>query len=201
LFKADIDSACRRVPVLAEHRKHAAVVFKTAEGTVMSEHYALPFGSVGSVYGWDSIGVSLHFDLHFNGTCIAACLCSGYMLRSLARRLLKIPVLRYVDDFYGADRHECAEGALDALARLVRACLGESAIAKHKLEVGMQLVVLGIQVHLDSSGARFTLDPKKGKAWRGMIERALDSGHLCPGFLHCHTMFVQHGMVSLCVCR
>ena len=103
--------------------------------------------------------------------CLALCLCSGYLLRSLA------------------------------LARLVRACLGESAIAKHKLEVGMPLVVLGIQVHLDSSGARFTLDPKKGKAWRGMIERALDSGHLCPGFLHCHTVFVQHGVVSLCVCR
>ena len=103
------------------------------------------------------------------------------MLRSLARRLLKIPVLRYVDDFYGADRHECIEGALDALARLVRACLGESAIAKHKCEVGMPLVVLGIQVHLDSSGARFTLDPKKGKAWREQIAHALDSGNLCPG--------------------
>ena len=63
LFKADIDSAYRRVPVLAEHRKHAAIAFKTAKGTVMSEHYAIPCGSVGSVYGWDSVGVSLYFRL------------------------------------------------------------------------------------------------------------------------------------------
>ena len=72
MFKADIDSAYRRVPVLAEHRKHAAIVFKTAEGTVMSEHYALPFGSVGSVYGWDRVGMSLHFGL-YTVACVLQC--------------------------------------------------------------------------------------------------------------------------------
>ena len=56
LFKADIDSAYRRVPVLAEHRRHAAVVFKTDKGILLSEHFALPFGSVGSIYGWDRPG-------------------------------------------------------------------------------------------------------------------------------------------------
>ena len=42
---------------------------------------------------------------------------TGHMLKSLARRLLKIPVLRYVDDYFGADRLQCAAGALSAFAR------------------------------------------------------------------------------------
>lgn len=83
LFKSDVDSAYRRVPLRPEHRRYAAIVYKTDEGTFVSEHYTLPFGSVGSVYGWDRVGC---------------------LIRTLARRLLKIPVLRYVDDLFGADR-------------------------------------------------------------------------------------------------
>ena len=56
LFKADIDAAYRRVPLAADNRKYAAVVYKTKQGVMLSEHYALPFGGVGSVYGWDRVG-------------------------------------------------------------------------------------------------------------------------------------------------
>jgi len=127
---------------------------------------------------------------------------AGYLLRSLARRLLKIPVLRYVDDLFGADRRQCADGALDALARprvhtalrrvaptcphvppfrLVRACLGPAAIAERKLEIGMPLVILGISVRCVNEGVRFTLDEKKRHAWRAQVEAALACGQLNPG--------------------
>ena len=73
------------------------------------------------------------------------------MLRSFARRILKIPVLRYVDDCFGADRLECVDVALGALARLVRACLGPTAIAKHKLEVGNGLFSAAAELRPGSS--------------------------------------------------
>ena len=125
------------------------------------------------------------------------------MLRSLARRLLKIPVLRYVDDYFGADRLQCAAGALSAFARsvpeishmcicvispqplpyvrLVRVCLGHSAVAERKLEVAMPLTILGIQVAISDLGVRFTLNDSKRVEWQKQLVAALDDAKLCPG--------------------
>ena len=56
LWKSDIDSAYRRIPVAAESKDNAWIVFKTARSFVAARHYALPFGSVASVHHWDRIG-------------------------------------------------------------------------------------------------------------------------------------------------
>lgn len=161
LYKADIDSAYRRVPIRPDQRHLAAVVFKDTDGNIMvSEHATLPFGSVGSVYGWDRV---------------------GFMLRSFARRLLKLPIMRYVDDYFGADHNACAEQALDAFARLVRACLGDTAIKKSKLGVGMPLTILGVTIDVTPFGVRMTPDEAKCQAWSIEIADCLRKGQLCPG--------------------
>lgn len=59
LWKADIDSAFRRVPIKAAHREYAAVVWVRGGKTFISVHHALPFGSIASVHGWDRIGAFL----------------------------------------------------------------------------------------------------------------------------------------------
>ena len=41
----------------------------------------------------------------------------GAMLRHLARALLRLPVLRFVDDFFAADREESVEVAMKCFAR------------------------------------------------------------------------------------
>ena len=46
-------------------------------------HNACPFGAVGAVHAWERVGA---------------------LLCHLARRLLKLAVFRYVDDFFGIDR-------------------------------------------------------------------------------------------------
>ena len=56
MWTADIDSAFRRLPILAAHREHAAVVFVRGGTTFISVHNSLPFGSIASVHGWDRIG-------------------------------------------------------------------------------------------------------------------------------------------------
>ena len=50
---------------------------------VVAIHNGLPFGAAASVVAWHRVGEAL---------------------ARLARRLLLVPVLRYVDDYFGAER-------------------------------------------------------------------------------------------------
>ena len=83
VIKADVDAAYRRVPLPAAQRRFAWVAFRHKGSVLMCQHYALAFGMIGSVFGWDAIGALL---------CI------------LLRRLLFLPMLRWVDDFYAVVR-------------------------------------------------------------------------------------------------
>ena len=56
LWKADIDSAYRRIPIAPEHRHLAWVAFVSNGQALLAQHTALPFGSVASVYHWDELG-------------------------------------------------------------------------------------------------------------------------------------------------
>ena len=52
-------------------------------------HTACPFGAVANVHAWERIGAAICF---------------------LARKLLKLAILRYVDDYFGPERCEqCAK--------------------------------------------------------------------------------------------
>ena len=59
------------------------------------------------------------------------------------------------------DRAESIEIAKEVFARLVRACLGSSAISSRKLEHGSTLVILGIEIQLDAEGATYRPSPEK----------------------------------------
>ena len=65
--------------------------------------------------------------------------------------------------------------------RLVRVCLGVSAIAAHKLDYGRQVVILGIEIAIKPSGIACWPSPDKIIKWTRRIARALKSGRLCPG--------------------
>ena len=160
LFKIDIDSAYRRVPLKFEERQFAAVVFKVGDVSYIAEHYALPFGSLGSVHGWDRIGA---------------------LLRFLGRKLLKLPLHRFVDDFMGAERQGSAKIATETFVRLVKACLGNSSVAQRKVEWGNPLTVLGVRVSLTSSGAQFVPDDVKVAKWLARINKALSEKKLTCG--------------------
>jgi hypothetical protein len=81
----------------------------------MAMHYACPFGAVSSVYAWEEI---------------------GDMITKIARRLLHLVVLRYVDDYFGPERKESLEHAIGCFVRIVRALLGSDSIADCKVEWG-----------------------------------------------------------------
>ena len=47
-----------------------------------AQHFACPFGAIGSVHGWERVGAAVCF---------------------LAARFLHLAVLRYVDDYFGPE--------------------------------------------------------------------------------------------------
>ena len=109
------------------------------------------------------------------------CLCvlfAGSLLCAFARRVLRIPMFRYVDDYFGCDRAECNETAMQCFATLVRLCLGESAIANKKLVAGNPLTILGVDVSFSPEGIRFQPSEDKVIKWVAKLKRALESGRL-----------------------
>ena len=53
LYKADINSAFRRVPVCDRDRWACGIAFKWLEQVFVSMHHACPFGAIGSVHAWE----------------------------------------------------------------------------------------------------------------------------------------------------
>ena len=160
LFKGDIDAAYRRIPIRPEHRWTAWVVFRHQGTTFASNHKSMMFGAVAAVHAWDRVGSLLVY---------------------LLRALLKIPALRYVDDFFSADRPECAAHAKVLFARLIRVLLGSSALAEHKLAHGPRLDILGLSVSFDHKG--IWLQPMKEKVtkWSQRIRGFLLAARMTRG--------------------
>ena len=83
LWKLDVDSAFRRLPLKTARLWAAMIEFICGGFTDVSEHYACPFGASASVHCWERVGA---------------------MLACIAVRVLWIPAFRYVDDLFGAER-------------------------------------------------------------------------------------------------
>ena len=160
LWKADIDAAFRRIPVVASQRHLLWEVWLEDCGPVAARHNVLPFGCTGSVYAWDRIGA---------------------LIAHLARVLLKLPVLRYVDDFFSVARSGGGRHAMRAFARLVRLLLGSDAICDKKLEYGNPHKILGVCVELARRYARCWPSGDKVAEWMYTISGALSTGMLSAG--------------------
>ena len=71
----------------------------------------------------------------------------------MLRRVVFLPALRYVDDFFSADEGDGVGDAAAAAAELIRVLLGDDAIQARKLEWGSPLVVLGVEVQAASAAS------------------------------------------------
>ena len=139
-WKADIDAAYRRIPVMPEHRWLLWIVILIGGDLFAAMHTALCFGCIGSVLGWNRIGA---------------------LIAHVARVVLKLPVNRYVDDLFGVDWPQCTVHAMQCFARLVRAMLGFTAIAAAKLNAGAPLDVLGLMISASPSSVFVQLTREK----------------------------------------
>ena len=159
-FKADVDSAFRRVPASPLHSALLYIVFLFQGVAHVARHCAMPFGAIASVHAWERVGA---------------------LISRIARVVLHVPLLRFVDDLFAAERRGSAVHALHCVARLVRCMLGPEAIAPAKMGWGLQLQVLGLNVSADRQG--FSCEPSADKVvkWRSRIYSALNSNSLRPG--------------------
>ena len=103
MFKADIASAYRRMPSQPDHAWAAGVMYRYQGQVMFSRHFSSHFGASSSVYNWERV---------------------GRFFCALARKLLHIAMLEYVDDYFAAERPATVEHAMLCFARLVRAMLG-----------------------------------------------------------------------------
>ena len=83
-MKADIDAAFRRIPVRDDHTWAAAVTWSYGGEPWVARHIGMPFGAAASGIAWRKI---------------------GHLLLMLGRTLLGLPLYRYVDDYFAADRY------------------------------------------------------------------------------------------------
>ena len=189
-FKADVDAAYRRVPVASSCLNLVWIVFLVNGITWASCHRSLAFGLVAAVHAWNRVG---------------AC------LTHICRQLLKIPLLRYVDDLFAVEPSRSAPHALSCVARVIRAVLGTDALRAHKMAVGnyslacqfsqwtrswsraacaaMQgvkvseapLVVLGASVSCLIAVLRCCPSPDKAAKWSDILLRVIATGIMSPG--------------------
>jgi hypothetical protein len=159
-WKADIDSAFRRVPVGEGFEWLMWTCWLTDGKAWASRHRVFPFGCVSAVHAWNRVGA---------------------MLRHIAMVLLHIPIFRYVDDFFGIEHDECIEHVLDCFKRIVRAIMGAEAIADPKCDYGSSLVVLGLQFSYKASAVSIWPAEKSVEKWIAGIWAALGRNTLGPG--------------------
>ncbi len=158
---------------IADHRHYAHIMFERCHEVHTCCHLGMPFGAVASVHAWHRIGAKFAM-VQTLFAIVFLCPRGGCLLKALGRRLLRLVLLHYVDDYIGADRAASAEVAKDTFARLVRACLGESAISPGKLSHGNPLTILGVDIELSMHGATFWPSQDKVEKWLAQILEALD---------------------------
>lgn len=71
------------MPLEPQHRWAANVAFKHGGRTWVSGHNSAPFGATSSVHAWERI---------------------GELICKIARSMLGLPVMRYVDDYFACER-------------------------------------------------------------------------------------------------
>ena len=160
MYKADIDSAYRRIPLRPEHRCYATIAFKHKSMVLLLQHMATPFGAVSSVHNWERVGA---------------------LICAIGRRVLKLPLARYVDDFFSVDREKSVGEASDVLRRLIDCLLGPGAAAPDKLMHSNPLTILGVQVSIDQLGVTSRPDAEKAFKWSCRIQGFLETGVLHSG--------------------
>ena len=85
--------------------------------------------------------------------------------------------------------------------RLVRAMLGETSIAREKLQHGYPLPVLGVSVEMNLGGISFIPDPEKLEKYRQQIMEAIRTMRLSGGEaakLAGSPLFCMHHAFTVC---
>ena len=156
LWKRDISSAFRRVPILAAHLEFAFVAWWHDNEVWISQHLGMPFGTVSAVYAWHRVGHALLF---------------------LVMVLCKAPMGRYVDDYFGA----CRQGVTytgGVCLTIIATLLGFPTDDAKDADNMMRMTVLGAMVIVDfpAKAVLTHVSESKAEKWKTILLALLESG-------------------------
>ena len=161
MWKRDISRAYRSLPVAAEQLQYAGCVFMNELEVWLCTHLALPFGGVGSGYGWHEM---------------------GQFIETVVRRLAKAPCGRYVDDYVGAAKHGL-QWTAGIMLDVVCALLGTRCDPQKAADHMFTRIVLGAEVFLDFAKRSYAcrVARKKARKWAKAMRANLRDGTMEAG--------------------
>ena len=156
LWAHDLDAAYRQFPI--SDPSYAYVILCTPKEVTLWQHNALSFRATASVWSFNRAADGMMF---------------------LARQLLLIPTLHFVDDFGGVEPTETADSAFHCFGNFF-AALGLRMKTKKALAPKAHQKILGVYVSITNTEVWVQPCPVRLQKIQGAIEEALLSNHLTP---------------------
>ena len=165
-WKRDVKKAFRCLPNMPEHFRYAGVVFQEGLQLYFSLHLASSFGGIAAVQNWHRVGAALSF---------------------LLLRALRVPVGRFVDDFFGASRSDLKWSGgrcLDRLAALLGLIVEPAKSEDDKLR--MKLLGGKVSVCMERRAVNTEIDEEKAAQWsqefaEHISSEVMDAGRAAKG--------------------
>ena len=156
MWKRDIASAFRRLPISETHLDLAYVVFLVDSVVWIAQHLAMPFGTTSAVHAWHR---------------------AGSLLGAIMRKFFMAPGAKFVDDFFGASAAgiKLTGGhCLDILGKV----LGFPTKDEKSVSFSAALHILGTVITFIPKTVSMTVevDPAKAIKWSGILSQILVSG-------------------------
>ena len=156
LWAHDLDAAYRQLPV--RDIDHAWTILQTPRGPTLWQHLALPFGAAGSVWAFNR---------------------AADLLQWLARKLLWVSLLHYVDDFGAAGPEQLAQSGFQCFAQMF-AALGFLMKEKNALPPSRTQKLLGVIFEIQDSQIVLRPCPNRTERLRGQLCTILQTDDLRP---------------------
>ena len=160
LWKRDVASAFRRIPIRSDHLDLAWVAWWADNGIWVAQHLGMPFGTVSAVYAWHRM---------------------GHALLLIVMVLFKVPMGRYVDDYFGANREgvTCTGGhCLSVIAALIGLPTDDNKDASDVISVA--LLEATVIVHQPNCTVLVKVEKEKAEKWVNILLAWLASGVCSP---------------------
>ena len=156
LWAHDLDAAYRQFPVRDLER--AWTVLHTPQGPTLWQHLALPFGAAGSVWAFNR---------------------AADLIQWLARKLLWVPLLHYVDDFGSAEPEQLAQSGFECFSQMFGA-LGFLMKQKKALPPSRSQKLLGVVFDIQDTQILLCPCPARAERLKKHIGEVLAQDELRP---------------------
>jgi len=151
-WKRDVKRAFKRVPIARRHSKFAGAVWMSDNVAWFSQHLGMPFGTTSAGHSWHRL---------------------ANVVVAVARRIVRVMVGRYVDDFFGCDlamSKKSGGWCIDVLVQLFGIPLDPE--KSHEYDAVVELLGVLISPRIDQQLVSVQVTAEKAQKWiKGLEDR------------------------------